>query len=175
MSTVTTVKHEDLSQFFKTRKAERDAFNSQLLQLNASMTADAAKYEEVVLFSLPMSNTLIKLSEQTLSNLFSSVEKFYPEQGLLLNEIRIIYQEYIGDIEPKYCSDIKVKFCFDDDQFNNRWSSFSLGNLCFNKEQLQLINDSIGVCLNPYFVDSEKFYYVRKELNDVVAKLFTLA
>lgn len=162
---------QEFEAFLKARAAVKNTFNQELKVLTEKMNDAASKNKEVVLLSLPMTNTLISLRKQTLDNLFSFEKEFYPEHGLFLNEIQIIYREYIGNIGSQFCSNIEIKFCFNDKRFNNAWSSFSLGKLSFNDEKLRFADNSMGVCLDPDFLDDKKYHFAKKAILDMKTKL----
>ncbi len=174
MSTLTKLPIEEMQNiesFLQARKTVKDTFNTELEALKKKMNEAKKEYSSKALFSIPLDKTIVFLGEQTLSNLFSSIEKEYPMSGLFLREIQIIHREYLGDIGG-YWNTIDIKFIFNVESFNNNpFSRFSFDRLGFKDDKNRLVDDSMGVCLNPTFADPEKYSAVRDALKDIQQKI----
>ncbi len=86
-----------IESFLQDRKTAKDAFNTEFSALKKRMNAAKKENDLKVLFRISLNETIVFLGEQTLSNLFSNIEKEYPVSGLFLREIQIRHNEYLGD------------------------------------------------------------------------------
>ena len=160
-----------IESFLQDRKTAKDAFNTEFSALKKRMNAAKKENDLKVLFRISLNETIVFLGEQTLSNLFSNIEKEYPVSGLFLREIQIRHNEYLGDTFG-YDNSIDIKFIFNVESFNNNpFSRFSFDRLSFNDDKNRLTDNSMGVCLDPTFADPEKYSAVRDALKDIQQKI----
>lgn len=167
-------KVKNLASFIGERENMRNVLNYEAETLRKKMKEEGEKHKETALFAIPFSETIVKLHEQTLDNLFSGVKQHYPEHGLFLREIEIVHKEYTGGTDSLYHTNIVIQFRFHKEEFNTHWNSFSLSRLSFDDKELRFSDNSMGVCLDPRFAEKEKYEQAKVTVSNIQEQLSKL-
>lgn len=167
---------KNLAEFLEQRETKKNTLNCKATAIHEKMKTEAEKNKERVLFSIPLIETLVTLSNQTLDNLFSLRKNEYPAHGLFLREVEIVYKEYLGSNDSVYCTNVVIRFMFSKESFNNHFNNFSLGNTSFDDTNLRIVDNSMGACLDPSFMEKDKYMTVKiavtaaqKQLDEALA------
>lgn len=156
-----------LSAFLQERLKIQKEFNQKLMDLKQEKETILKDHEEKVLCSILMdSSTYVRLSTDALNNFYSDCESLYSvESGIVLKEIQIIFCEC--SIELSLTSSLRIKFIFEKEEFNNYYASFLFDRLYFNDKDFEISDQSMGPCIDPKFIDSEKYFIAKNFLIDI--------
>ncbi len=162
---------DDLGKFLKERSLKKTELNTELTSVLDKLKLESEGYKEKLLFSVPLTETIVFLNEQILNNLFCNNNGSYPKTGLFLREIDVVYNEFISEAHYNmYRASISFVFNFDRSEFNYE---VSVGSLEFNDEDSSLSQQIMGIGFDPSFADKDKYIFVRDVLRDLKDKVFT--
>jgi hypothetical protein len=157
---------EAFNDFFKERSSVQMGFNQKLEALKKEQEEILKDRREQLLYSIPfLSDTHVRLSVDAMNNFYHQFKHLYSkENGILLKEIQIILCEFSSDL--KLTSSVRIKFIFGQEEFNNHWAVFSLDKLYFDDKNFEFSDQSIGACLDPKFIDPEKYFLAKNFVID---------
>ncbi len=158
---------EEMKKFFTERFVIQNTFNKKVKDLKKEAEEILKDHEEKILYSIPLpAETCVRLSVDVMNNFYHEIRHLYSEKnGIVLQEIQIVLHEYHLDL--KLGNSLQIKFVFVQKEFNTHRASFSLNRLSFSDDEFKLVNNSKGACLDPRFIDSEKYFLVKKLLSEV--------
>lgn len=158
---------EALKNFFTERFAIQNAFNQKVEDLKKESEQILKDNKEKVLYSIPFtSETYVFLTVDAMNNFYHQFKHLYSkENGILLKEIQIVCREYSSDFI--LTSSCIIKFIFGINEFNNHWASFSLDRLYCDDKDFELSDQSMGPCLDPKFIDPQKYFLVKGFITEV--------
>lgn len=156
-----------LSIFFDERLRIQNEFNQKVDELKREMEEILKENKEKVLYSITFpSDTYVQLSVDAMNNFYHQFKHLHSvENGILLKEIQIVLKEYSSNF--KLASHGAIKFVFSMDDFNSRWASFPFEDLYFDDEDFELSDKSMGACLDPKFIDPEKYFLVKEHIIEI--------
>lgn len=155
---------EEMKKFFTERLEIQNTFNQKVEDLKKEAKKIVEEYKEKTLYFIPMeSETYVKLSVSALENFYHQINYLYSsENGILLKEIQIVHCENLSDLN--LYNSFQIKFVFGQKEFNNHWSLFPFENLSFEDKKFRLVDNAMGACLDPRFLDPEKYFLVKNLL-----------
>lgn len=159
----------DIKSFLQERLIKRGELTKEMQSLNKKVLEEKTKYKEVILYSIPLTETLVSFRKEQLDNLFSSLSQ--PSTGLFLREIYFYYKEDLyntGDDGPQYLFDVCIKFKFNNKDFDG---DISMTDLTFDDEGKRISEQVMGVGYDPCFKSVEKYIEVRDTLKIIVEEL----
>ena len=162
---------KERERFFIERAEIQNAFNKKVEELNTEVEQILEDHKEKILYSIIFPGypdcTCVRLSADALNNFYYKIRKLYSEEiGILLHEIQIVRREYLYDL--KFQNSFVIKFIFVQSQFNNSSAEFSLNKLDFDDVKFKLVDNSMGACLDPKFIDPENYFLVKNLLLEVI-------
>lgn len=162
---------KEIKNFFLERFSAQHTFNQKVEDFKKEAEQILEDNKEKVLYSILFPDypdyTCVRLSKDALNNFYDKIKNLYSDKdGILLHEIQIVRCEYLSDL--KLDSSLRIKFDFVQNQFNNNWNSFNFKRLSFDDKNFELKDNSMGACLNPKFIDSEKYFLVKDLLSEVI-------
>lgn len=160
------LKVANLAYFLRKRNQAKIKLNQEFNSLKRKFEYALKKRGETILFSIPLTETIVFLNPNVIKTHFPD-DLYYPEEGLFLREIEIMHCEFITK-ELEYGNTIMAKFKFNIDGFNfsiplKKMNPNAIGTIIEDRE------NSVGY--DPEFPNGEKFKEIWNALNDVIKQI----
>lgn len=157
----------NLSDFLHERAETKKNLNQEFNSLQERMKKEAKENKRKILLSLSLETTVVFNIGEQIRGVFDYQNHKYPENGLILRAVEFVHCEHVGDLGIYYTF-INVVFQTDHQGFVGE---IGIGRIGFDDETLRIIDNSMGICYQPKFNDSEDYFEIKEAIQLMKEKI----
>ncbi|MFA7285822.1 MAG: hypothetical protein WC011_03175 [Candidatus Paceibacterota bacterium] len=164
----------EILEYLKLRELEKSQHQKDFEDFNSKMKKHVSENSQKILLSIPLKECFVFIKASIAETFFKLLGKDpdfgAPDEKLKLSEVQILYSEYFA-LDEGYFSAFDLNFVFENKACDNYWSAFSLEKLFFDDEEFKMVNNSMGLCLDPKFENQKDYISIKDKILQSKAEL----